>query len=100
MIEDLFNIVFNEVERVKIRSRGRSEPWETMRKAWILFAYFNDFSLYDIAWCTHKNRRQTRYLLERAEDLYSINDREIHKLILKYEATLGKHCNTSSEANR
>ena len=100
MIEMLFNRLFDHQERERIRSRTRSEPTETARKAWILFAYMNDFSIYDIAWCTSKNIRQVRYLLNKAEDLFSINDKELHRYIEKYERTLAQPCGADSATDR
>lgn len=100
MIEMLFNRLFDQQEREKIRSRTRSEPTETARKAWILFAYMNDYSIYDIAWCTSKNIRQVRYLLSKAEDLFSINDKELHRYIKRYERTMAQPGGTNSEIDR
>lgn len=96
MIEKLFNKLFTEEERTKIRSRTRVEPVETMRKAWILFAYMRDYSPYDIAWCTNRKYRQVRYLLGKASDLFSTNDNIIHSYIKKYEKALGFTSKTGS----
>lgn len=88
MIEALFNQLFTEDDRIRIRSRTRSEPTETERKAWILFAYMSDYSIYDIAWCTNRKSRQVKYLLAKAEDLFSVNDRTLLSFIEKYERAL------------
>ncbi|MEA4918116.1 hypothetical protein [Proteiniphilum sp.] len=100
MIEKIFNQLFSEDEREKIRSRIRSEPIETMRKAWILFAYLLDYSTYDIAWCTGRKSRQVKYLLSKAEDLFSVNDRTLLNCIDKYERTLEQPGGTDPENNR
>jgi len=100
MIEHLFNFIFTIEERKNIRARsGKTEPWNTMRKAWILFAYMNDYSTRDIGWCTNRNNRQTRYLLEKAEELYSVNDRELHIYIKQYEKKVANACRVGSEVN-
>ena len=99
MLEKLFNRLFSPEEREKIRSRSRKEPTESERKAWILFAYMNDFRLHDIARSTSRNIRQARYLLSKAEDLFSVNDREIHRYIDKYERTLEESGRTDTEIN-
>lgn len=85
MIEVLFNELFSEEERILIRSRSRAEPTETMRKAWILLAYMYDYSIYDIAWCIGRKARQAKYLLAKAEDLFSVNDKTLHGYFEKYE---------------
>lgn len=100
MIVDLFNIIFSVKERGFIRSKCRAEPWNTMRQAWMLFAYMCDYSIRDIGWCTNRNNRQTRYLLEKAEDLYSVNDRELHIYIEQYERKMADACRVSSKTNK
>lgn len=100
MIEKLFNQIFNPNERTLIRSRCRAEPWVTARKAWMLFAYMNNYSTRDIGWCTNRNNRQARYLIEKAEDLYSVNDRDIHNFIRQYETKVENASRIDSETNR
>lgn len=98
MIEKLFNSIFTANERMKIQDRNRSEPWLTMRKAWILYAYMCDYPLRDIARSVNRNNRQARYLLEKAEDLFSVNDREIHNYIGTYERKVADASGVSAEA--
>lgn len=86
----IFDKLFTEQEQAQIRSRNRSEPLLTARKAFILFAYMKDYSIYEIYRCVERSVRQTLYLLAKAEDLYSVNDAEMHKLIEKYESTLAE----------
>lgn len=97
MIEKLFNRLFPEHVQIRIRSGIRSEPIETMRKAWILYAYMSDYSIYDIARCTNRRPRQVKYLLSKAEDLFSVNDKELHSYIDKYERTLGESGGTDTK---
>jgi len=92
----LFELLFEPDEREIIRSKSRKEPYETLRKAFILFAYILDYSEYEIGRCTERNRRQTRYLLNKASDLYSVRDAEITRIIERYEATLERFENTNS----
>lgn len=100
MIEKLFYKLFpSEDDRTRIRSRTRSEPTETMRKAWILYAYISDYSIHDIAWCTGRNVRQVKYLLSKAEDLFSVNDKELHIYIEKYERAVDESGGTDTKNN-
>ncbi|MDD3901911.1 MAG: hypothetical protein PHX22_11875 [Dysgonamonadaceae bacterium] len=100
MIEKLFNLIFDPSERTLIRSRCRAEPWITARKAWMLFAYMNNYSTRDIGWCTNRNNRQARYLIEKAEELYSVNDRDLHNFIREYETKVVNASGINSKADR
>lgn len=100
MIEKLFNLIFDPSERTLIRSRCRAEPWITARKAWMLFAYMNNYSTRDIGWCTNRNNRQARYLIDKAEELYSVNDRDLHNFIREYETKVVNASGINSKANR
>lgn len=100
MIEKLFNLVFDPNERSLIRSRCRAEPWITARKAWMLFAYMNNYSIRDIGWCSNRNNRQTRYLIDKAEELYSVNDRDLHNFIRRYETKMESTGGVNSKVNR
>lgn len=99
MIEKLFNKLFTDEERIIIRSKCRAEPWNTIRQAWMLYAYMCDYSIRDIGWCTNRNKRQTRYLIDRAEQLYSVNDRELHIFIEKYEREMADSCGVGSKVD-
>lgn len=98
MIDKLFDSVFNANERMRIQEASRSEPWLTMRKAWILYAYMCDYPLRDIARSINRNNRQTRYLLEKAEDLFSVNDRELHRYIENYERKMADACRVNPKS--
>ena len=100
MIQKLFNLIFDPSERILIRSRCRAEPWITARKAWMLFAYMNNYSTRDIGWCTNRNNRQARYLIDKAEELYSVNDRDLHNFIREYETKVVNASGINSKANR
>lgn len=99
MIEKLFNKLFTDEERIIIRSKCRAEPWNTIRQAWMLYAYMCGYSIRDIGWCTNRNKRQTRYLINRAEQLYSVNDRELHIFIEKYEREMADSCGVGSKVD-
>jgi hypothetical protein len=99
MIEKLFNKLFTDEERIIIRSKCRAEPWNTIRQAWMLYAYMCGYSIRDIGWCTNRNKRQTRYLIDRAEQLYSVNDRELHIFIEKYEREMADACGVGSKVD-
>lgn len=92
LLENIFITIFDEKERIEIRSAKKFEPLITRRKAFILWAYMNGYSEYEIARCINRNARQTRYLLEKAEDLYFIGDRELTRIMKSYEEKLGKPC--------
>ena len=71
----------------------------TARRAFVLFAYMRDYSIYEIQRCVNRNQRQIRYLIDKAADLYSVGDAEITRIIEKYETTLGQSNRTDSETD-
>ncbi|MDD2300459.1 MAG: hypothetical protein PHU69_12590 [Fermentimonas sp.] len=99
MIEKLFNQIFTNEERIIIKSKCRAEPYNTMRQAWMLFAYMCDYSVRDIGWCTNRNNRQTRYLIDKAGELYSVNDRELHIYIKEYERKMANACRVGTKVD-
>jgi hypothetical protein len=89
-INQFFNRLFTADEQEQIRSFNKKEPLMTARRAFVLFAYMSDYPIYDIQQCVNRNFRQTRYLIDKAAELYSVRDREITRIIEKYETTLGQ----------
>lgn len=100
MIHKLFDTLFNAADQERIRSFDKSEPLLTERKAFILFAYMLGYGEYDIARCVNRKKRQVRYLIDKAEDLYSTRDKEITRIIEKYETTLGQSDGSNSKTDR
>jgi hypothetical protein len=60
----------------------------------------NNYSTRDIGWCTNRNNRQARYLIDKAEELYSVNDRDLHNFIREYETKVVNASGINSKANR